>query len=211
MRFHPGPAAVKRALDAGVIGSPIAARIYCGSYLPGWRPGSNYTLSYSASPEHGGAVLDCIHEIDLALFYFGPARLRSASVLPATAIGLHTDGLAELTLQHAAGVLSSVHLNFVQRNYSRGCEVIGHDGTLTWNFTRRTVERFGPDGALAETIAEPADWDVNKMYVDELVHFLGACASGRPSCNPLAGGVEALSIALAARAQRLDLERAVRI
>ena len=75
MRFHPGPMAVKRLLDGDAIGQPLSARIQTGSYLPRWRPAHDYRQSYSASPEQGGAILDCIHEIDLALWFFGPARL----------------------------------------------------------------------------------------------------------------------------------------
>src|SRR5882672_7407751 len=64
MRFHPGPALVKRLIDEGVVGNVLAARVKTGSYLPEWRPGMNYRDSYSASVQMGGgALLDCIHEI----------------------------------------------------------------------------------------------------------------------------------------------------
>src|SRR5262249_44881068 len=96
MRFHPGPARVHELLRRGAIGRPLAARIFTGSYLPDWRPGTDYRKSYSASSERGGGVLlDCIHEIDLALWYFGPARLAAAVAAPAETIGLDVEGVAE--------------------------------------------------------------------------------------------------------------------
>jgi predicted dehydrogenase len=199
MRFHPGPATVKRLLDNGEVGDVVASRVQSGSYLPRWRPMMDYRRSYSASAEHGGAILDCIHEIDLALWYHGPARLAAAAVRPATPIGLQADGLAELLLSHEAGVLSSVHLNFVQRDYRRCCQVIGSRGTLYWDFADRRVTLYGEDGAVRRTMFQSEEWEVNQMYVDEVAHFLTCVQEGRPTTNPLAGGLAALWIALEAR------------
>ena len=201
MRFHPGPARVKALLDAGTIGSVLAGRIQTGSYLPRWRPQQNYHDSYSASPEHGGAILDCIHELDLALWYFGPARLAGAVRRPAKTIGLDTDGLAELLLEHESGPVCSVHLNFVQRDYRRSCQIIGQEGTIYWDFGARTVRVYGADGELQESFPEPAAWQINHMYQDELEHFLQAVQTGRPSVNPVSGGLAALRIAVAAKQQ----------
>jgi predicted dehydrogenase len=199
MRFHPGPRAVKRLLDEHAIGDVIAARVHTGSYLPGWRPQQDYRRSYSASASHGGAILDCIHEIDLALWYFGPARLHSCAAIPAGSIDLETDGLAELILQHHRGVLASVHLNFVQRDYSRSCVVIGTDGTIEWQFRDHEVRVLGTDGTVRERIAEPAGWDMNQMYVDEIAHFVDAMQTRQPTTNPIAAGAATLQIALDAR------------
>ena len=199
LRFHPGPATIKGLIETGTVGTLIAARIQTGSYLPRWRPAQDYRQSYSASPEWGGAILDCIHEIDLALWYAGPATLVAAMSLPATTIGLETDGLAEIILRHANGVISNVHLNFIQRDYRRTAQIIGSEGTIIWDFADRRVVIYGPDGQLAQTIVEPAGWELNQMYLDEIAHFLQAVSTRRPTINPLAGGVAALEIALAAR------------
>ncbi len=200
MRFHPGPRMLKRLLTEGSIGEPLSARVETGSYLPGWRPWQDYRKSYSASTEWGGAVLDCIHEIDLALWYFGPATVIGVGIRPATVIGLTTDGLAEILLNHASGTLSSVHLNFIERDYRRKCTVIGSRGTLNWDFGAGQVQIFGENGALAEVISNPVGWSVNQMYQDELDHFVESVRAGRSTENPLSDGWSALKIALKARA-----------
>jgi predicted dehydrogenase len=200
MRFHPGPATVHRLLQAQAIGTVLSARVQTGSYLPRWRAGQDYRHSYSADPLHGGAILDCIHEIDLALWYFGPARLLASAVRPATSLGLATDGLAELLLEHDSGCLASVHLNFVQRDYHRTCQIIGTNGTIDWDFGERRVRLHGADGGLLQVIEEPAGSPVNRMYLDEMEHFVESLRQGRPTMNPLDGGVAALRLALQARA-----------
>ena len=204
MRFHPGPAAVKRCLEEGLIGEVLAARIEGGSYLPRWRPGQDYRSSYSASPRHGGAILDYIHELDLALWYLGPARLLAAGALPAHSIGLKTEGLAEILLRHDTGQLSNVHVNFVQQDYHRACQIIGAQGTLRWNFAAQKVTVTGPEGQTMRIIEQPNQWTLNQMYVDELRHFAESVEKGCPTINSLEGGRDALQLALAARSWPLQ-------
>lgn len=199
MRFHPGPAAIKRMIEEKVVGRAMAARLQTGSYLPGWRPRQDYRQSYSASAVWGGAILDCIHEIDLALWYFGPATVVGAAWLPATAIDLETDGLAEILLWHQSRMLCNVHLNFIQRDYRRTCQVIGTEGTIYWNFNDHRVKVLGPDGGLIKEVPEPPGWQLKQMYVDELDHFLKAVQKLASPSNPIAGGAAALKIALAVK------------
>jgi predicted dehydrogenase len=199
MRFHPGPAQIKRWLSEGLIGEVLSARLHTGSYLPAWRPQQDYRTGYSASTEHGGAILDCIHEIDLALWLLGPATLHAALVRPAVSLGLQTDGLAELLFAHTGGASSSIHLNFVQRNYRRSIEIIGSEGSLAWDFTQGAAVHYGPDGDIAQYSPQPAGWNINQMYLDELAYFLCCAASGEPTFNTVSDATQTLSLALQAR------------
>jgi predicted dehydrogenase len=199
MRFHPGPAAIKELLHREAVGAVISARLQTGSYLPRWRPWQDYRQSYSASVEWGGAILDCIHEIDLALWYFGPGSVLAAAHLPAQNLGLQTDGLAEIILRHESSILSSIHLNFLQRDYRRTCQIIGEEGTIYWDFADHQVRVHGENGDIKEMFPKPEGWQVNQMYLDELEYFLWAVRSGSQTVNPISSGVAALEVALAAR------------
>lgn len=201
MRFHPGPARLKELLDEGAIGRVIAARIHTGSYLPEWRPGTDYRQSYSASSARGGgAILDCIHEIDLALWYFGPGSLAASATVPADTLDLDVEGLAEILIRHDSGVLSSVHLNFVQRDYQRECRIIGAAGTLSWTFQEPYAIRHGESPKTARREPLPANWSVNDMYLDELRHFLGCVDRRSVSSYPVDQARAALRLALEAKA-----------
>jgi predicted dehydrogenase len=203
MRFHPGPEKVKELVEAKTVGKVIAARIQTGSYLPDWHPNTDFRKNYSARPEKGGgAVLDCIHEIDLALWFLGPATVAGAAVLPARNFGIPVEGLAEALLVHQHGVLSSVHLNFVQRDYRRCCQIIGEHGTIYWDFEHPWVEV--KSGAGVETRHElPSEWQINQMYVDEIRHFLHCVEKHEPTLCPLEQGIEVLKIALQVREFRV--------
>lgn len=199
MRFHPGPEKVKALLEQSAVGAILAARIQTGSYLPDWRPSTDYRKTYTASREQGGgAILDCIHELDLALWYFGPASVVGALTLPAEKLGIEVEGLAEMLLRHSSGAVSSVHLNFMQRDYRRLCQIIGETGTIYWDFESPWIEIRSGSGTEGR-IELDANWNVNQMYVDEICHFVQCIERNEPTSCPLEQGVASLKIALHAR------------
>ena len=61
---------IKAQLNQLMLGSKIIeADFYCGSWLPDWRPDSNYINGVSARRElGGGSLLELSHELDLALW-----------------------------------------------------------------------------------------------------------------------------------------------
>jgi predicted dehydrogenase len=203
MRFHPGPVTVNQLLKSGAIGELISYRLHSGSYLPDWHPERDYRKSYSASKEAGGAVLDCIHELDLALWYAGPAKLVAAKCRSARSIGLETDGVAEILVQHDPEVVGSIHLNFIERDYRRSCVFIGTEGTLEWNFHRLEVNQYCPGQAGIITHQLPAQWQLNDMYIDEMRHFLECVAESRPTQNSIWQSLPSLKLALEIRGREV--------
>ena len=107
--------------------------------------------------------MDCIHEIDLVLWLLGCAKVAASVTRPAKSLGLDTDGLAEIILEHESGVISSVHLNYVQRNYYRTIQIIGSDGTIEWDFNSGQTKLYGPDGCPTQQIDQTDGWDLNQM------------------------------------------------
>jgi len=199
MRFHPGPALVKRLIDEGVVGNVLAARVKTGSYLPEWRPGMDYRDSYSASVRMGGgALLDCIHEIDLALWYLGPGRVAGSAIRRADSLGLEVDGLAELLVQHDRGALTSIHVNFVQRDYKRCCQVIGEKGTIYWDFAAPAVEVHTSQTTARRYDLDP-NWNVDQMYLDEMSYFIDCVEKCKQTFCSVEDGKAALQIVLSAK------------
>lgn len=199
MRFHFGPRAVKRLLDQEKIGTPTHATVYTGSYLPDWRPNTDYRRSYSADPAQGGAILDCIHEIDLAQWYLGEAKLMECVRQQADALGIPVEGTADLKLHHTTGATSDVHLSFMEKTYKRFCVIEGDAGTLAWDFHKKTVEVTDSAGHIVETLSEPEGYDINAMYMEETRHFLQCVSFGKKPMGSLEEAIAVLSLTLAAR------------
>jgi len=199
MRFHPGPKKVKELLEKKSIGKVLFADIYAGSYLPEWRPSTDYRMSYSGRKElGGGAILDCIHEIDLAFWYSGAGR-EVFGIAERLSLDIETEDVAILILRHANNILSEIHLDYVQRTYERGCKIVGENGSIFWDFNSKQVKLYRAKEKEWETFLQPEDWEINKMYLDETQHFLDCLEKNEQTICPVSQAAQVLKIALAAK------------
>ena len=204
MRFHKGPATLHGAL--GEIGKPLFGRAHFGNHLPSMRPGADYrTLYFASREEGGGAILDAIHELDMMAWLLGPI---SAVTCDAGRIGdleIDVEDYASLALRHRAGPRSEIHLDYLQREKRRGCELVGTEGTLVWNSEGKapevcSVRLYRAAAARWDEIFRSDGLDANEAYVAMLQAFLAALGNNPPT-SPLLTGREAmndLSVALSA-------------
>jgi predicted dehydrogenase len=197
LRFRPVVRRVKELLDEGAIGKPAWARFCCASWLPDWRPGSDYRTNYAADPETGGIIFDSIHEFDLAVHLLGPAGLRSAVAERTGLLDIASEDLADIALGHQSGCQTGIHLDYVTRPRQRVLEIGGPGGALFADLRAGTVKVTGADGA--RRIDETQPFDANDEYLASMKDFLEAASgSGTPAC-PAGGAVETLKLACAAR------------
>lgn len=200
MRFHPGPAAVKQAVDEGRIGKVLFGRIHVGSYLPDWRPNADYRNNYAARADTGGGcIMDCIHEIDLARWYLGDVESVFCFAGHLSSLEIETEDVAILVSRHSPGAMSEVHLDYVQRTYERGCQIVGELGTVSWDFNAKTVRLYEAEGQRWTTFSQPEMWKLNDMYVDEMKHFLDCTARGASTVLPIPEAARLMDVVFAAK------------
>lgn len=200
LRFHPGLRKVKELLDNGAVGSPLCASIYCGSYLPDWRPGTDYRSNYAARRDSGGGVLlDISHELDYACWLFGePAAVTCMAQTTGALEGLQTEDVADVLIRFKSGVQANVHLDYVRRDRKRGCEIVGTEGTLVWDAASDLIYRCVSEPLNKyQWFVGPVDGDT--MYRQQLRHFINVVRGDeQPLCTGQ-DGLRALQLALAAR------------
>jgi len=200
MRFHPGPAKVRQLIEEGRLGKILFARIHAGSYLPEWRPNTDYRGNYAARVETGGGcILDYIHEIDLARWYLGEVQSVFCSAAHLSSLEIETEDVAILVCRHAGGAMSEIHLDYVQRTYERGCQIVGELGSVFWDFNARTVRWYNAANKEWSVYSQPAAWEVNQMYVDEMKHFLECLAEHRATTLPISEAVNVMRVVFAAK------------
>lgn len=213
MRFHPCLRRLQQLLEAGAIGRVVAARIEVGEYLPGWHAYEDYRQMYASRASLGGGViLSQIHELDYVYWLFGmPTRVF--------AVGGHLTRL-DLDVEDTASILMEctvdgrtipvhVHQDYIQRPPARTCEVIGDAGKILVDLRGMTLQHFGADGELRESLAHP-EFQRNLMFLEEMGHFL-ACLERRETPNvTIRDGAQSLTIALAAK-ESLEGGRVVEI
>jgi myo-inositol 2-dehydrogenase/D-chiro-inositol 1-dehydrogenase len=193
-RFDDEWLAFRDAIQAGKLGGPVVWRDV-QSHAGPWQ-----TLWYHQDEQGGGPFLDgCIHNLDFALFLFGPAEwvfthgrtLREGSTAIDTGTAtVHFASGDELLLAWSWGLPPDT-------SGGRVFEFLGPQGTLTWpRDTPRARFVIHTGGEARENVPFPSD-ALTQAFARQVDEFL-AVAQGK--ARPRAGadeGVAALDVALA--------------
>jgi predicted dehydrogenase len=194
-RFHPLVAQLRDTLVRGLLGSVRDAAIDYAEYLPDWHPWEDYRKSYAARRALGGGViLTQIHDYDLAYHLFGPARACRASGGRLSALEIDVEDTVDAQLQCAA-VVVRVRQSFAERPPRRTVTVRGERGDAALDLldaTLRYTPALAPDASLT-------DYERNRMFLDEVAHFLACIERGEKPVVPLEEGIAVLRIALTVR------------
>lgn len=114
LRCHPLLKMLKSI--GGHAGSLLTANVYVGSYLPHWRPNTDYRKSYSAIMKEGGGVLrDLSHELDYVSWLFGHWRALTAHGGHLSRLEIDSEDAFCLILETECCPLVSIHMNYLDR------------------------------------------------------------------------------------------------
>ncbi len=176
LRFHPGLQILKELIDSGKIGRVLWLSAEAGQYLPDWRPWQHYRESYSARHELGGGIiLDGSHELDYICWLLGRPSEVTCRAEHLSSLDLDVEDSAWIYLTFPERRRAELHLDFVQRSYTRTCKVVGETGTALWDFSSQEVRWFSAAQPGWNSI--PYVFEANDMYVAEMVHFLKSLGS----------------------------------
>lgn len=200
MRFHPGIAMMKELLDKKSVGRVICARIQAGQFLPDWHPREDYRRGYSAKQDLGGGIiLDGVHEIDYVTWFLGEVSQVFCLAGKLSSLEIETEDTAEILLRFSSGTIAEVHLDYVQRSYSRSCHIIGEAGTILWDFNEGRVELYTAENGKWQTFSQKPEYDINEMYIEETKHFLQCIEENDRPMQDINGARRVLEIVLAAK------------
>jgi glutamate-1-semialdehyde aminotransferase/spore coat polysaccharide biosynthesis protein SpsF (cytidylyltransferase family)/predicted dehydrogenase len=198
LRFHPGLQILKDLIDSGKIGRVLWLHVEAGQYLPDWRPWQNYRESYSARHELGGGIiLDGSHELDYICWLLGRPNEVSCRAEHLSSLEVNVEDSAWIYLAFPERRRAELHLDFVQRAYTRTCKVVGETGTAQWDFTSQEVRWFSADDPGWKSI--PYVFEANDMYVAEMNHFLESLGSGTGPLVDLEQGRDVIKVVEAAK------------
>lgn len=148
LRRHPLLTRLKTFLDDSA--NLAAANIYVGSYLPDWRPDTDYRQSYSAKKSEGGGVLrDLSHELDYVLWLFGPWRRLTALSGHFSQLEIDSDDACSLLMETERCPLVSIHMNYLDCTHRREISVNTDHHTFRVDLTKNTLEINGLQEAFS--------------------------------------------------------------
>lgn len=174
LRFLSSARRMKTLIDEACVGRILSLRIEAGQYLPDWRPQADYRRQVSANRSLGGGVLlELSHELDYLTWLFGRFDKVFCIATNSGQLEIDVEDRADILLSRE-NLTAQVHLDFLQRNASRSCKVIGATGTLHWDLIANQILLGRSDGE--QVIFSDTSVDRNDMYVELLRGFIEVAA-----------------------------------
>ena len=176
---------IKNNIDTSTVNG---VRSISSSYLPEWRPGTDYRNTYSAHKELGGGVsIDLIHEWDYLTYIFGFPKDLKYFKGKASNLEINSDDFA-IYIATYDSMTVELHLDYYGRQPIRKMEIFTNDDTIIADLIEGTVTYLKSD----KTIDLREDRD--SFHTKELNHFLDLIEKNESSSNDIYNAVKVLQL-----------------
>lgn len=162
LRYNP---VLQYVHESGLCKDAISVRAICSSYLPEWRPNTDYRQCYSAHRDMGGGVgIDLIHEWDYLTWLLGMPEECHAIQTKLSGLEIDSEDLAiYIARTKTTGI--EVHLDYFGREAIRQLEVFLPDDTLRCDILKGTVTYLKSGKQLM------FEAERNAFQMKEIAHF----------------------------------------
>lgn len=153
--------------------SVYCVRAICSSYLPDWRPNTDYRLNYSAHKDlGGGAAIDLIHEWDYLVHLFGFPQKVHRICGKYSHLEIDSEDIAVYIAAYQDKAIE-LHLDYFGRVPRREIEIFTGNGTITGNLMDNCISFT--DGRSQIFFKE----EKNDIYLREIRFFLNQILKGQ--------------------------------
>ena len=187
-RFNEGLRFLKELMEQETFGKLQFAKFHGGHYLPDWRPGVDYRVTYSARSDLGGGVLlDSIHALDLVRWLIGDPTQLYAILARTGHLETDIEDLVSALVEIPPGILVELHVDYLQRVKEDTIVISGVDGLARWDRLTGELSWFKPGQGWAR---RQFSTDTNQMYVEEMRTFLAVLEG---ASEPTVDGAHAMA------------------
>ncbi len=158
--------------------------VYCGSYLPDWRPGVDFRTIYSANKDQGGGVhIDLIHEMDYVYWLFNKPKEVRKFYSNSSSLNITSFDYANYLLKYTSFNVN-IQLNYYRRDAKRTLEVVCENDTYLVNLLENRIYK-------ESTIIFESGRKISDTYQSQLIFFINNILLKERSFNDI---VEAYTI-----------------
>ena len=154
------------------------AKAMCSSYLPAWRPGTDYRKTYAAQPGSGGVKLDLVHEFDYLFTLFGMPTASTLLEGKVSHLEIASSDVVSFVAKYPDKTLE-LHLDYFGRVPRRTIELFTEDDVVVCDFIAGEV-RFLKSGERID-LSETRDDHCRR----ETAYFLDFALDGRANINSI--------------------------
>jgi len=206
-RFDNGLALLKKKLNNLEIGRPLSILSQWGNNIRNWNH-PNF-LNHYILQKNGGIILDDSHEYDyLRWLLDDEVKTVYCQTQQLHSIKTSTESLASIILKFKRGTIATLIIDYVRPRYERNCHIIGENGSLHWEFSRKPSTKLYQTKSFSKVtktklIKSKNDvkifqQNLNNSYILELKNFINSIKLDQ---KPFVDGLDAyktLKIGMAA-------------
>ena len=190
LRFHPCVLFINKYIKS----IPIIineVNVYCGSYLPDWRPGKDFRKMYSVNENMGGGVhLDLFHELDYTTWIFGHPIKSSSIKRSVSSLGINAVDYANYCLEYS-NFTASIVLNYYRKKVKRTIEIVTDNQIINVDLVNNLVS-----DANDQLLFQSSNFDMKNTYNNQMEYFINCMKQNEKPMNSLNESIEILKIVL---------------
>lgn len=162
--------------DLDICKEAISLRAVCSSYLPEWRPNTDYRKCYSAHRDMGGGVgIDLIHEWDYLTWLIGIPNECYSIQSKISNLEIDSDDIA-IYIARTNKTSIELHLDYFGRKALRLLEIFLPEDTVQCDIINGTITYLKTGKQLQ------FEADRNAYQMNEIAHFF-AIIDGEIHCD----------------------------
>lgn len=141
-------------------------RCTSSSYLPEWRPGTDYRNTYSAHKSLGGGVsIDLIHEWDYICYLIGEPVSVKSIIKKKSELEIDSDDIAVYIAEYTDKIVE-LHLDYFGRKTIRQIELFCKNDTVIADLVSQKIQYLNTNRII------DLSQERNEYQINELKHFI---------------------------------------
>jgi predicted dehydrogenase len=190
LRFHPCVLFINEYIKT----VPIRineVNVYCGSYLPDWRPGKDFRKIYSANESMGGGVhLDLFHELDYTTWIFGHPINSSSIKRSVSSLTINAVDYANYCLEYS-NFTANIVLNYYRKKVKRTVEILLDNKIINVDLVNNIVSDEND-----QILLQSSNFEMRNTYINQMEYFINCIKQNKKPMNSLKESIEVLKIVL---------------
>jgi predicted dehydrogenase len=189
-RFHPCILFIKNLLKSKLY-RINEVNVYCGSYLPDWRPGKNFRTTYSANEDMGGGVhLDLFHEFDYTTWIFGYPIKSNSITRSVSSLSINAVDYANYILEYSNFTINIV-LNYYRKKAKRSFEIVLDNQIINIDLINHIVSDDNN-----QILFQSSNFEIMNTYIMQMDYFINCIEQNEKPMNSFKESIEILKIIL---------------
>lgn len=180
---------VKEKLSQDLINQINEVNVYCGSYLPNWRPNIDFRQTYSTNLKLGGGVhLDLIHELDYIYWFFGMPKEVFRRFKNQSSLKISTYDYANYLLDYES-FSANIVLNYYRKDSKRSLELVFENETWCVDLIKNQVLKNNQ-------VIFSSQQNILETYQLQMQYFISNLKNNVKSMNTVNDAFEVLKICI---------------